>query len=101
MMFGRPNLFVNSYAYLFFKAKPGLFRNLELAGITGFWLWFSLLLRGLGSWQMRLAYVAICFAVTSPLHVQVTRSASHIRNSKLTMPVYRLFCRTLRSRQKT
>jgi len=74
MMFGRPNLFVNSYSYLLKKAKPGFFRNLELIGITFFWTWFTLMLRTIPSWKHRLGYVLVCFIVTSPLHVQIVLS---------------------------
>ena len=81
-MFGRPNLFVNSYAFLLKKAKPGFFRNFELLGITFFWTWFALLLRGLETWKMRVAYVLVCFIVTSPVHVQVNRLASFSKGSR-------------------
>jgi len=74
LMFGRPNLFVNSYAFLIKKAKPGLFRNLELIGITFFWTWFSLLLRSIDGIGHRIGYVLVCFIVTSPVHVQIVLS---------------------------
>lgn len=75
-MFGRPNLFVNSYAFLLKKAKPGFFRNLELVGITFFWTWFTLLLRNIDGMGHRIGYVLLCFIVTSPVHVQVRPSFS-------------------------
>lgn len=74
LMFGRPNLFVNSYAFLLKKAKPGFFRNLELVGITFFWTWFTLLLRNIDGMGHRIGYVLLCFIVTSPVHVQVGRT---------------------------
>lgn len=71
LAFGRPNLFANSYGFLLKKAKPGLYRNLELVGILFFWCWFTALLRGLPSPGVRVMYVLACFITTSPLHVQV------------------------------
>lgn len=48
---------------------------MEAIGLMFFWTWFGALLRGCGSWKMRIAYLVVSHAVTSPLHVQV--SAPH------------------------
>lgn len=73
MSLARFNLFVNSYQFLAFKAKPGFYRNLECAGVVFFWLWFGGgILRSIPDSTTRLGFIVLCFVVTSPLHVQVS-----------------------------
>jgi delta8-fatty-acid desaturase len=81
MAFGRLNLYVNSYTFLYQKAfdtkraKGGNWAwRLEMTGILFFWTWYCRLLYGCGSWQMALVYFLVSHVVTSPLHIQVTRS---------------------------
>ncbi|KAH0590815.1 hypothetical protein H2248_000937 [Termitomyces sp. 'cryptogamus'] len=81
MLFGRFNLYVNSYAFLINKAfdtrraKGGRWAwSLELFGILFFWSWFGRALYGCGSWQTALAYLLVSHAVTSPLHIQIVLS---------------------------
>lgn len=72
MALGRFNLFLRSYEYILLKAKPGLYRNLEMLGIVFFWAWFGLgILRNIPDFWTRLGFVVVSFIVTSPLHVQV------------------------------
>jgi delta8-fatty-acid desaturase len=78
MAFGRFNLYVNSYSYLFRKAfdtrrarGAGWSWGLEIMGLVFFWYWYGRLLLGCGSWQMSLAYLFVSHVVTSPLHIQV------------------------------
>lgn len=79
MAFGRFNLYVNSYTFLFKKAwdtrraRGGRWAwGLEIAGVVFFWCWFGRVLYGCGSWQKSLAYLLVSHAVTSPLHIQVS-----------------------------
>ena len=81
MFFGRFNLYVNSYTFLYQKAfdtkrvRGGNWAwRLEVAGILFFWTWFGSVLYGCGSWQKALAYLLISHVVTSPLHVQIVLS---------------------------
>lgn len=76
MSLARFNLFANSYTYLLFKAKPDFYRNLELVGIIFFWMWFGGgVLRNIPDVTTRVGFVVLCFMVTSPLHVQVSKAA--------------------------
>ncbi|KDR84917.1 hypothetical protein GALMADRAFT_233386 [Galerina marginata CBS 339.88] len=81
MAFGRFNLYVNSYTYLYNKAfdtkraRGGYWAwRMEVLGIFFFWTWYGTVLYGCGSWQMALAYLLVSHAVTSPLHVQIVLS---------------------------
>ena len=78
MAFGRFNLYVNSYTFLYQKyfdtkrARGGNWAwRLEITGLLFFWTWFGRVLYGCGTWQMALAYLLVSHVVTSPLHVQV------------------------------
>ncbi|CAH7670083.1 fatty acid desaturase-domain-containing protein [Phakopsora pachyrhizi] len=73
MMFARFNLFSNSYIYLY-NRKDQRFRNLEISGIIFFWCYFLTLIYLLPSWPIRIMFVIVSFAVTSPLHVQIVLS---------------------------
>ena len=76
MAFARFNLYRLSYMHLWkksFDTKRGAnwAWRLELLGTAFFWVWFTRVLIGCGSWRMALAYVLVSHAATSPLHVQV------------------------------
>ncbi|KAJ7601218.1 delta 8-sphingoloid desaturase protein [Mycena floridula] len=78
---GRLNLYFRSYTYLFSKAFDTRRARgarwawpLEIAGIMCFWIWFSAVLRGCGTWQKALLYILVSHAATSPLHVQLVLS---------------------------
>ncbi|POW10280.1 hypothetical protein PSTT_06124, partial [Puccinia striiformis] len=73
MMFGRFNLFFNSCLYLATRKKQKM-RNLEIGGIMFFWLYFGTILALLPSNPIRVMFVFVSFAVTSPLHVQIVLS---------------------------
>ncbi|KAH9822329.1 fatty acid desaturase-domain-containing protein [Melampsora americana] len=74
MMFARFNLFFNSYLFLANSKKQNKFRNLELCAIIGFWTYFGTLIYLLPTYPIRLMYILVSFAVTSPLHVQIVLS---------------------------
>ncbi|GAA5904008.1 hypothetical protein JCM8208_001761 [Rhodotorula glutinis] len=80
MSFARFNLFALSYGFLLSRwpaRKSPLFklRLLELVGIAAFWTWFGgRVLGGIPSKRLRLLYLVVSFAVTSPLHVQIVLS---------------------------
>lgn len=84
MSFARFNLFALSYTFLLtrFPARASpLFklRFLEIIGIAFFWTWFTLLLKAIpGGWN-RAMFVFVSFAVTSPLHVQVSPPEAKIQ----------------------
>lgn len=77
MCFARFNLYALSYSFLLTRwpgRRSPLFklRILELVGVVCFWGWFGgIVLRNMDSAAHRWMYVIVCFAVTSPLHVQV------------------------------
>lgn len=78
MMFGRFNLYVLSYTSLYKRAfdtrrarGDGWAWGLEVVGVMFFWVWFSQVLIGCGSWQKALGYVLVSHAATSPLHITV------------------------------
>ncbi|CAD6577879.1 MAG: hypothetical protein CYPHOPRED_000398 [Cyphobasidiales sp. Tagirdzhanova-0007] len=90
MSLARFNLFANSYSFLLFRAKSGFYRNLELAGVAFFWLWFGGgVLRTIPDWTTRLGFVLLCFMVTSPIHVQIT--LSHFAQSTEDLGIYESF----------
>ncbi|KAG6814089.1 hypothetical protein H0H92_003136 [Tricholoma furcatifolium] len=64
MLFGRFNLCVNSYSFLFRKAfdtrraRGGRWAwTMEVIGLIFYWFWFGRVLYGCGSWQSALAYL--------------------------------------------
>ncbi len=78
MMFGRFNLYVRSYTSIFNRAFDtkrarghGWAWGLEVLGVACFWVWFSQVLIGCGTWQKALMYVLVSHAATSPLHITV------------------------------
>ncbi|KWU43405.1 fatty acid/sphingolipid desaturase, partial [Rhodotorula sp. JG-1b] len=78
MCFARFNLFALAYTFLLTRwpgRRSPLFklRILELVGIAFFWAWFGgIVLRGIDTAAHRWLYVIVTFAVTSPLHVQLS-----------------------------
>jgi len=90
MSLARFNLFANSYGFLLFKAKAGIYRNLEIAGVAFFWLWFGWgVLAHIPTMGTRLGFLLLCFAVTSPLHVQIV--LSHFAQSTEDLGLYESF----------
>ncbi|KAG0145870.1 hypothetical protein CROQUDRAFT_63413 [Cronartium quercuum f. sp. fusiforme G11] len=74
MMFGRFNLFFNSYLFLANSKKQNKYRALEVTGIIFFWSYFGTLLYLLPTYPIRIMYLLVSFALTSPLHVQIVLS---------------------------
>jgi len=77
MCFARFNLFALSYTFVLTNwpaRKSPLFklRIMELVGISAFWFWFSKVLLAIDTVPHRFLYLLVSFAVTSPLHVQVS-----------------------------
>jgi len=73
MFFARFNLQVQSYIYLY-KYPRAPFRWIEIFCIIFYWIWFFFLLSFIPTNFQRFLYLFICYAVTMPLHVQITLS---------------------------
>ncbi|EFP82296.2 uncharacterized protein PGTG_07693 [Puccinia graminis f. sp. tritici CRL 75-36-700-3] len=73
MLFARFNLLFNSCLYLATRKKQKM-RNLEIAGIIFFWVYFGFILSLLPGIPTRIMFLLVSFAVTSPLHVQIVLS---------------------------
>lgn len=73
MCFARFNLQLQSYLFLY-KNRQSYFYRLEVLGIVFYWCCFSLILFSIPSLYERLAFFLISYAVTMPLHVQITLS---------------------------
>jgi sphingolipid 8-(E)-desaturase len=78
MSLARFNLYANSYGFLmknaFKTSRPFSARwtyCLEISFIAIFWVWYTAVLRGCGSWGNIVAFLLISNVVPSPLHVQV------------------------------
>ncbi|KAL4893501.1 fatty acid desaturase [Aspergillus ambiguus] len=87
LMFGRFNLYVQSWLFLAYAQGPRKgpawwHRYFEIAGNLVFWAWFGygIVYRSLPTVGTRVLYVLISHAVTMPLHVQFT--LSHFAMSK-------------------
>lgn len=81
LTFGRFNLYVLSWQYIFLgqgprKGPAWWFRYLEMAGQVFFWYWFGYLTvyRSIPTAGSRFAFVMLSHAVTMPVHVQITLS---------------------------
>ncbi|KAL4759117.1 fatty acid desaturase [Aspergillus foveolatus] len=81
LMFGRFNLYVQSWLFLFYgqgprKGQAWWHRYFEIAGNIIFWAWFGygIVYRSLPTAATRILYILISHAVTMPLHVQFTLS---------------------------
>ena len=69
MIFGRINLFIQTFLLVFSKRKvPD--RALNIFGLLVFWTWFPLLVSCLPNWPERFMFVLTSFAVTSVQHIQ-------------------------------
>jgi sphingolipid 8-(E)-desaturase len=73
MSLARFNLYANSYTFLALKARRDWTFFLELFGLVVFWTWYSLVLRGTGSWATAIGYLLVSHMVASPLHIQVSK----------------------------
>ncbi|KAJ5690390.1 hypothetical protein N7462_004782 [Penicillium macrosclerotiorum] len=81
LMFGRFNLYVQSWLFLIYgqgprKGRAWWHRYFEIGGNFVFWAWFGygIVYRSLPTAGTRILYVLISHAVTMPLHVQFTLS---------------------------
>lgn len=81
LTFGRFNLYVLSWQYIFLgqgprKGPAWWHRYLEMAGQVFFWYWFGYLLlyRSIPTASGRIMYVMVSHAVTMLVHVQITLS---------------------------
>ena len=81
LTFGRFNLYVLSWQYIFLgqgprKGPAWWHRYLEMAGQAFFWYWFGYLTvyKSIPTGCERFAYVMISHAVTMPVHAQITLS---------------------------
>ncbi|KAI8067198.1 delta-6-fatty acid desaturase [Gongronella butleri] len=73
LAFGRFNLHRLSFMYLL-TSKHVRTPRLEWTGIAVFFVWYGSLLAHLPSWPIRIMYLLVSYALTSPLHVQITLS---------------------------
>jgi len=90
MAFGRFNLYVQSWIYVFGgigpkKGPAWWHRWLEMAGMAVFWTWFGYLVlyQSIPTAWDRFAFVMISHMVTLPLHVQITLSHFAMSTSDL------------------
>ncbi|TKA30478.1 hypothetical protein B0A50_02706 [Salinomyces thailandicus] len=90
LTFGRFNLYVLSWQYIFLgqgprKGPARWHRYLEAAGQAFFWFWFGYLVvyRSLPDGWTRFGYVMISHALTMPVHVQITLSHFAMSTSDL------------------
>ena len=81
LLFGRFNLYVQSWLYLILgqgprKGPAWWHRWLEIAGNVFFWLWFGygILYRTIPTASGRWAFMLMSHMVTAPVHVQITLS---------------------------
>ena len=90
LTFGRFNLYVLSWQYIFGMQGPKKgpawwHRYLEMAGQVFFWYWFGYLTvyKSLPDGWTRLGFVLLSHAVTMPVHVQITLSHFAMSTSDL------------------
>ncbi|KAH8650941.1 fatty acid desaturas-like protein [Tricladium varicosporioides] len=79
LSFGRFNLYVLSWDYIFHDLGPRSnkwHRLFEISGHVFFWTWFGyfLLYLSIPTWSLRIAFIMISHMVTMPLHCQFTLS---------------------------
>ncbi|KAB8230868.1 fatty acid desaturase [Aspergillus alliaceus] len=81
LLFGRFNLYLQSYLFLFKGQGPRQgpakwHRYFEIAGVAIFWTWFGYLFlyKSLPDTPTRILYLLLSHGVTMPLHVQFTLS---------------------------
>ncbi|CAK5280509.1 unnamed protein product [Mycena citricolor] len=78
LLLARFNLYANSYPFLIRKAldtrrtRGGRWAwALEVLGIGVFWTWFTMVLRGTGSWKAGFLYLLVSHVAAAPVHIQV------------------------------
>ncbi|KAI8914479.1 fatty acid desaturase-domain-containing protein [Gorgonomyces haynaldii] len=74
LAFGRFNLYVNSWAYIFAKDYVVEHRKMQIVFMAGFWVWMSYMLSFLPSAGTIFLYVLWSHVLTTFLHVQITLS---------------------------
>ena len=96
LLFGRFNLYVQSWIFLFLglgpkKGPAWWHRWLEIAGQLFFWGWFGygLVYRSIPTASGRFAFVMVSHMITAPLHVQIT--LSHFAMSTADLGVHESF----------
>lgn len=73
LLFGRLNLYVNSFSYLLTQEEVrSPFSEWLFLGL--FWFWFSTFLSIMPQWNMIVFYFALSHALTFILHIQITLS---------------------------
>lgn len=90
LSFGRFNLYVLSWQYIFLgqgprKGPAWWHRYLEMAGQAFFWYWFGYLVvyKSVDTNLHRFLYVLVSHAITMPVHVQITLSHFAMSTSDL------------------
>jgi delta8-fatty-acid desaturase len=73
MMFGRINLYVQSYLFLLFNKRARM-PKLELTGLILFAIWYGLIVSYIPGTGKKLFFVFVSHAITALLHVQITLS---------------------------
>ena len=96
LLFGRFNLYVLSWQFLFMgqgprKGPAWWHRYLEIAGQLFFWYWFGyqVVYKSIPTAGSRWAFVLISHMVTAPLHVQIT--LSHFAMSTADLGIHESF----------
>lgn len=96
LLFGRFNLYVLSWQFLFMgqgprKGPARWHRYLEIAGQLFFWYWFGyrVVYQSIPTAASRWAFVLISHMVTAPLHVQIT--LSHFAMSTADLGIHESF----------
>ncbi|KAJ8331335.1 hypothetical protein QVD99_001619 [Batrachochytrium dendrobatidis] len=74
LAFGRFNLYVNSWSYVFSRSFIVPHRSLEILGMVCFWIWFSWLLSHLPTGWHIAGYILVSHMATVFLHLQITLS---------------------------
>jgi delta8-fatty-acid desaturase len=73
LAFGRFNLYVQSWKHVITNSFVP-FRNYEVLGQIGYWMWFLYLLSQLPTWGHVFLFFLVSHVVTALLHVQITLS---------------------------
>ncbi|CAF1132126.1 unnamed protein product [Adineta steineri] len=73
MCFARFNLQIQSYIYLY-KRTNGPYRYVEIFALLIYWYWFLYVLWVIPTYTESFIYLMLSYAVTMPLHVQITLS---------------------------
>ena len=96
LLFGRFNLYVLSWQFLFLgqgpkKGPAWWHRYLEIAGQIFFWYWFGyrVVYQSIPTAGSRWAFVMISHMITAPLHVQIT--LSHFAMSTADLGIHESF----------